>query len=85
MALHRDHDGDPASIALQVRSFETCRQRAWPSTLITLAQVTYRLASSDHFAETYFGLIRGFHRLCDTYVPLWMDSGSTRSQDLGGW
>lgn len=85
MALHCDNDGDPASIALQVRLFEIRGQRTWPSMLITLAKVTHSLASSDHFLEAYFGLSRGLHRVCDTNIPLWMDSRSARGEDLGGW
>lgn len=85
MALYRDHDRDSAFVALQVRSAKIRKQHAWTSTATTLAQVTYRLASLDHLVETYFGLGRGLHRVRDTYLPLWMDSGGTRSQAFRSW
>jgi hypothetical protein len=85
MALHRDHDRDPAVVALQMRSTKSHRQPAWISTSTALTQVIYRLASSDHFIATHFWLSCSLYRVCDTYIPLRMDCGSTGSQAFRSW
>jgi hypothetical protein len=85
MALCGHNDCDSAAFAVQVQLNSDTQHINWTSSTGTLVEVAYRLASTDHILETQLRLGRGFHRIRNTYVPLWLDSGCTGSQNLGDW
>jgi hypothetical protein len=85
MALCGHNDCDSAAFAIQVQLSGDTEHIKWTSPAGTLVKVAYRLASTDYILETGFGLGRCFHRIRNTHIPLWLDSGCAGSQDLGDW
>ena len=85
MALCRYNDCNSVAFAIQMQLSGDTERINWTSSTGTLVEVAYRLASTDHILETQLWLGRGFHRICNTHVPLWLDSGCAGSQNLGDW